>query len=283
VTRNVPAALQTDLDSGVVPLATCVKLTLTDTTVIGFTDWPEDLLVSAVTYKSIGGYTPSSVKSTSELNVDNVEIVGYFEANGVTLADVRAGILDGATFEKFKVNPRDTSKGVINLRYGTLGRASSGDLEYSFEGRGLFQRLQQPVGKVVTSTCRAELFDTQCGVNPATFTVTSTITGVTSRAKFQDTTRTEADDWFNNGVITFTSGNNNGISREVKDYTLSSGEVETFLPFPYDVAASDGYSMVAGCDKSKSTCISKFSNITRRRAEDFVPGSDKANEVPKVR
>ena len=283
MTRTVPAGLQTALDSGVVALATCVKITTKDSTVYGFTDWQTDLVVDAVTYQSIGGYTASSVKSSSEMNVDNVDLVGYFDANGLTVADIRSGARDDAAIEKFKVNPRSISDGIIKLRAGTLGRGSTGDLDYSLEVRGLFQRLQQPIGKVVTPVCRAELFDAECGVNPASYTFSSTITGVTSRAKFQDTTRTEADDYFNNGVIEFTSGNNNGYSREVKDYTLSSGEIETFLPFPYDVAATDAYTIKAGCDKSLATCRDTFSNVVNRRAEDFVPGLDKANESPKVK
>lgn len=283
MTRTVPAGLQTALDTGVIALATCVKITAKDSTVYAFTDWPEDLIVSAVTYKTIGGYTASSIKSSAEMNVDNLDIVGYFDANGITIEDIRTGALDNAAVEKFKVNPRSISDGIIKLRAGTLGRETTGDVDYQLEFRGIFDKLQQSIGKVLTTVCRAELFDTQCGVNPASFTVTSTITGVTSRAKFQDTTRTEADDYFNNGVITFTSGSNNGYSREVRDYTLSTGEIETYLPFPYDVTATDAYSMKAGCDKSLADCRDKFSNVVNRRAEDFVPGLDKANESPKVR
>jgi len=353
MSRTIPAGIQTDLDAGVVALSTCVKITAVDGTVFAFTDYHDDLVVSTVTYTAIGGYTPSAVASSAELNVDNVDLVGYFEANGITLTKIRAGYLEGAAIEKFKVNPRKVSDGIIKVRKGTIGRQGAGDLNYSLEVRGLFQGLQQPIGKVLSATCRAELGDTECkvpivlstwsastavsagqdydagigdyvipsssspymykcitagtthtaeptwnttlggittetgGVQWETLQKTATtmiaLAPITSRAKFATGLTSFPDDWFNGGVITFTAGDNAGLSREVKSFTQSQGTIETFIPFPFDVAVIDGFSIVAGCDKSLATCRDTFNNVYNRRAEDYVPGVDRANQTPKVK
>lgn len=352
--KTIPPAIQADLDVGTIALASCVKITTTGGTVLGFTDWQTDLVVSAVTYQAIGGYTAQAMASSAEMNVDNVDLVGYFAANGITLEDVRTGVLDNAAVESFKVNPRSISDGIIKLRAGNIGRVRTGDNEYTLEVRGLFQRLQQTQGKVLTARCRAYLFDAECQVpaDPADWTastavtantagdagsgswvspttpngyiyrctlggttndtegeptwnttpggstveadgvewetvrantVTGTLTGATSRGVFQDSSRTEPDDFFAHGTLSITSGENAGESREVQAYTLSTGEFSTFLPFPFDVAGTEAYTVTAGCAKRLADCRDKFDNIHNRRAEDYVPGVDKANEVPKAR
>jgi len=179
--KTIPAAMQTDLDAGVIPLASCIKITTQGGTVLGLTDWQVDLLVSGTTYQAIGGYTRQSVATTSELNVDNMDLLGYFDANGITLADVRAGAIDNAAFEVFKVNPRSISDGIIKQRAGTIGRIPTGDNSYTLEARGLAQLLQQVVGEVISPRCRASPYDARCKVreDPADWTASLAATAAT--------------------------------------------------------------------------------------------------------
>jgi len=357
MSRNVPAAIQAALDSGAMALATCVKITTTGGTVYGFTDWQVDLVVDLVTYKSIGGYTAQAIRTTSEMNVDNVDLIGYFVDSGITLDAVRNGFLDNAAVEKFKVNPRSLPDGIIKLRAGTLGRQQAGDNDFNFEIRGLFQRLQQTVGKVLTPRCRAELFDAECKVPeyPPDWSASTAVTAVdaydagvgsfvrptagfnyfyrctiggttndtegeptwnttpggttveadgvewetvlawhlkgaiatspiTSRAIFASgSLSVQPDGFWEHGVVTFTSGLNAGVSREVKSFTATGNILEFFLPFPYDVSVFDFFDITAGCLKDLPTCRDTYRNTYNRRAEDYVPGLDKANEVPKVK
>jgi uncharacterized phage protein (TIGR02218 family) len=97
------------------------------------------------------------------------------------------------------------------------------------------------------------------------------VTSVSSNRIFADTSRSEADDWFNFGKLTWTSGANNGREMEVKDFVNATGQIELWAPMFSDVEVGDGYSMFAGCDKDKATCKTKFSNIVNFRGEPFVP------------
>ncbi len=105
-------------------------------------------------------------------------------------------------------------------------------------------------------------------------TLTGTLTGVTDNSNFADTSRTEADDFWTFGLLTFTSGNNIGIALEIKDYVLSTGAFELYTAMPFIVQVGDTYEVTAGCDKKVATCIAKFNNVNNFRGEPFVPGQD---------
>jgi hypothetical protein len=79
-------------------------------------------------------------------------------------------------------------------------------------------------------------------------------------------------EYFQNGLVTWTSGLNAGLSMEVKLYNI--GFVELFQPMPYAIALSDAYSIKAGCDKQLQTCISRFNNVINFRGEPHLPGND---------
>lgn len=79
-------------------------------------------------------------------------------------------------------------------------------------------------------------------------------------------------EYFQNGLVTWTSGLNAGLSTEVKLYNI--GYVELFQPTAYAIALSDAYTIVAGCDKQLQTCISRFNNVVNNRSEPHIPGND---------
>lgn len=106
-------------------------------------------------------------------------------------------------------------------------------------------------------------------------TVEGTVTSVLSRASFYDSSRNEAADFFRGGKVTFTSGLNDGLSMEVKEYPGGSpnGLVVLHLEFPYDIAPGDAYTMTAGCAFDKAAC-KVHRNIYNMRAEPDLPGTD---------
>ena len=85
--------------------------------------------------------------------------------------------------------------------------------------------------------------------------------------------------YFDFGLMTFTGGANNGISREVLSYV--PGQITLELPFPYAVMVGDTYMMTVGCDKSFTTCQTKFMNPLNFRGEPYLPGLDLIVQVGK--
>jgi hypothetical protein len=86
-----------------------------------------------------------------------------------------------------------------------------------------------------------------------------------------------ATGYFDFGKITFTSGLNNGLSREIKAYLPT--QITLYLPLPYVAAIGDTYTIVAGCDKSFATCRDRFNNVVNFRGEPYVSGVDKMVQV----
>lgn len=79
--------------------------------------------------------------------------------------------------------------------------------------------------------------------------------------------------YFTYGLITFTSGLNNGLAMEVQSYV--PGTISLRLSLPYSIAVGDTYSMIAGCGKRFSEdCTAKFNNAVNFRGEPFLPGID---------
>lgn len=102
-------------------------------------------------------------------------------------------------------------------------------------------------------------------------TVTGSLTSVISKRVFLDTARTEATGFFDQGILTWLTGQNAGASMEVKHWDLTSKQLELVLPMNYPVAASDTYSMHRGCDKTIATCQTIFLNQFNFRGEPHVP------------
>jgi uncharacterized phage protein (TIGR02218 family) len=46
------------------------------------------------------------------------------------------------------------------------------------------------------------------------------------------------------------------------------------------IAAGDAFSIIAGCDKSPSTCQTKFANILNFRGFPHMPGNDRVIAYP---
>lgn len=115
--------------------------------------------------------------------------------------------------------------------------------------------------------------DGGCAVNPLSYTYSGTVaTNINTTTNNDITTNlTQADDFFSLGIITFTSGANNGVSRTIRRYLNTSGEIQFVNPPPSTIMTGDTFSVRAGCDKSQATCAGRFANIAHFRGFPYVP------------
>lgn len=284
--KQITTDLATHIAGEVTTLATCWKLTRRDSTILGFTDHDCDIVFDTLTYKAATGFSPSAVANSASLQVDNLDVEGMLASESITESDILAGVYDFAEIEIFQINYADTTQGILKMRKGWLGEVSLTRQHFVAEVRGLTQLLSQDIGEYFSPSCRAALGDTRCKIDMAAHTVTGTVTSVVSRSSFIDGTRAEASALFTGGKITFTSGANNGLSMEVKEYIYRSGTggILTFaLPMPYSIANGDAYSLQKGCDKTIATCHTRFANVVNFRGEPHVPGLDRMLETAGTR
>lgn len=279
--RSDGATIESHTAGEVTTTATCWKVTLRDNTVLGFTDHDQPLTFGGVTYQASTGYTASAIESKVGLEPDNLELLGVVDGVSVVSSELRAGRWDYAQVEIFLVNWADPTAGQVILRKGRLGEVTQGAARFQAELFGLSKQLQQRFGRLYTPSCDADLGDARCKIVLATFgrgTVAGTLTAVSSRRVFTDTSLTDAAGWFTGGTVIFTSGANVNIRREVKDF--SSGGVITLQEgFPYLPVVGDAHIIQAGCDKSAATCQSKFNNFVNFRGFPTLPGIDKMRKL----
>jgi len=271
--KTIAADLLQHYKSGSTTLALAWIVTRPDGQVLGFTDHDQAIEVEGVTCGPSSAFGASAVSLRSELNTDNLDIVGLIESDGITVADIEAGKWDGSTVGLYRINWDSPSDGVETVLTGEIGAVQVRAGQYVAEVRGLMAKLQSNIGRVVVPTCNASLGDARCGVDLEALRVSSTVTAVTSRRAFAASTLSSGGVDYSGGELTFTAGANSGRSVEIRQHT-GGGAVELFLPMPYDVQIGDTLTAVPGCDKIKATCIARYDNVLNFRGFSFVPGQD---------
>ena len=86
--------------------------------------------------------------------------------------------------------------------------------------------------------------------------------------------------WFAEGILTFTSGANAGLSQKVKSYD-ALGNFVLSLPMYSNLTVGDAFSVVAGCRKRLAEdCFAKFDNVLNFQGEPHLPGIDNLTAPP---
>ncbi len=271
--RSASSNMAAHLAGEVTSLAVCWKLTLTDSSVLGFTDHTSDLTISSQLYKAATGFSPTSIETKDKFSVDNLDVAGILDAAAITEADIMAGKYDFAEIEIFMVNVTDLSQGIITHRRGWLGEVTLKNGQFIAEVRGLAQKLSQNIVELYSPTCRAIFGDNRCKANPASYTVGGAVNTITSRQVFISNSMTQGAGYFSGGEIQFLTGANAGRRMEIKEF--ANKQFTLVLPLPNNIAVGDTFNAIAGCDKTIGTCAGKFGNAVNFRGEPYVPGMDK--------
>lgn len=271
---TIPAPLLAHYAQGSTTLAQALKITRTDGQVFAFTSAVADVLLGGVLHQAGPGLNISEIVTSAGLAVDNLELNTLDDGSTFSRADVLGGRWRNAAFVISEYNYNAPADGVNTQLTGTLGEVYLRRGMVTAELRGLQQWLQQPIGNVSSKTCRARLGDSLCTVNLATYTVTGALTSVASNQVFTDSSRAEAADYFAEGILTFTSGANLGLSQKVKAHA-TGGVLTMSLPLFANVLVGDTYSLVAGCRKRLAEdCATKFANVLNFQGEPHLPGLD---------
>lgn len=276
--KNLPAALAAHIATRNTTLAVAIRITRTDGEVFAFTSHDIDDTISSVLYSSSPGLSVSDIVIAANAAVGNLELTTLHDGTVFTTAAVLGGVWRNAAFTIFRYNWASISDGIDTLLSGTIGEVELKKDMVVAELRDLRQYLQQPVGSVSSKTCRYRLGSTDkndgglCMKDLTAFTVTGTLTGVTSNQVFRDSSRAEAADYFAEGEITFTSGANDGISAKIKSYD-ADGTFTLSLPLLATVAIGNTYSAIAGCRKRlEEDCRDKFDNVLNFGGEPHRKG-----------
>jgi uncharacterized phage protein (TIGR02218 family) len=226
--------------------------------------------VDSLAYQARSGYTRSAIHTIANLAVDNLDIESAIDSETLSAADLRAGVWDGATVEIFLVNWSNLANGKIILKRGTIGEVELKDMMFRAELRGLSQALSQQIVELYTPDCRADLGDARCKVNLTALTVTGAVTAVTDRRSFADSARGESVNYWNGGLLTWTSGANVAARWRLKP-SPAAGRSRCSYPCPALWRSVIIIVCVPGCDKKFSPARDKYNNVKNFRGEPNVP------------
>lgn len=204
-------------------------------------------LISGATYRLVRGLEVDTAEVTlSPMNGENINGVDFIRA-------AKDGVFDRAIVSRdrlFMPTWGDTSLGTINLFLGEFGeiKTSMNKVVTSLKSMPYLLNVMMPRRQYAAS-CPFTFGDSKCGINRALHTYSSSaLAGSTTKSIRCGLT--QSYNYFNLGVLTFTSGKNAGLSRSVKQWsaqnaTLTSG-------FPYAPEAGDTFTISRGCSKAIS-------------------------------
>lgn len=259
----------------------CWKVTRTDGLIQGFTEHDRDLSFGGDTYLARAGFTSSQLSQKLGLSVDNLDIQGGINADTISEDDLASGLYDNAEVEIWWVNWQNTDQRIMQSK-GNFGEVVRGRTGFEVEFRSLAQKLQQKRGRIYTkyddgSTTRQNLS------NPL-YTGTGAVTSITGRRLSVSGLSAYSTRWFDSGLLTFTSGANNGAQYEVKTFVSNSlgDTVELWFVPANPVLVSDTFTIVVTTAGDLDTYIEKFGNATDFRGFPYMPGNDALTRYPIV-
>lgn len=276
--RQLPAALQAHLDSGVTTLSWCWRLTTKDGLDQGFTDHDRDIMFDGTVFEAAAGFEASEIRDKVGLSVDDLEVTSALSSERLDERDLLAGRYDDAAVEIFRVNWQEPAQRVL-VRKGSLGEVKRTGASFTAEIRGLSHYMQQTKGRLFQYQCDADVGDARCKVDAGdgAFHGNGLIVEVMSARRFVVSgLEGFARGWFTRGLLRFTSGAAEGQAIEVKSHDAAQGGaiIELWQAAREPVMPGQSLEVTAGCDKHVSTCAGKFSNAVNFRGFPHMPGND---------
>lgn len=267
-------------------------ITRVDGTVFAFTSLDRPLYFRGVEHSPCASLSATATEQSTTIGQNgNMELLGIISNVGISEQELYNGLFDHAQFEIWMVPWLNTTgQTPFRLMAGTTGTMTHGVDGFKFEVlTGSANLRQRGLMEVFTASCRygfGSTLDSRCPVDLAAITVTGSATTTAvpaasnsaTRRVLIDSSRAEADGFFDLGILTFTSGDNAGASSEIKRF--EDGVFILWSPLLYAIEVGDTYSATPGCNKSPEDHMRFNADMIDYGGFPDVPGSDSINQFP---
>lgn len=284
--REIPSALQSNLDNPVQYTTRCVRFRLKDGTVLGFAMWDTDVTYDhgdgygPTIYSSSQGIDPSTIAADVNYSVANAEgrILTKTTLTGLTIEMVEAGALDDGEWDCFVLDWRDPATGsALLLDAGDLGEVRTEDglviipelLSYAMRLRQLIGHVWQRPGRCIFGSPADS--QTGCGVNAEVLWEAGEVQSVGAES---DRTFTGDITAYYPGRLEFTSGLN--VGRRYAVESISGMGITLAETTPYPIESGDTYQHRPDCTKLKDGALGcdSYSNWPNFKGEWTIPVGD---------
>lgn len=280
--RALSGGLLDHLNSGSTTLSACFRIDRRDGATIAFTNADVEIVHEGILYKPVRSASRSAVESSSDMRINNIELIGVVDVDEITENDIRGGLYDGAAVKYFLINYEDTTQGVIHMLVGTIGRIVLRDGLWVAEMRSLMQFLQKRLLRTYGPSCDADLGDARCGFDLNSVINSGSVTSiVTPRNSYTTSLGAISVTTFRFGKIIWKTGLNAGLQSQV--FSVSGSTISIIFDTVKDIQVGDTFDMFPGCDKTPVTCQGTYGNIVRFRGFPFIPHPDIALRYPDAR
>ncbi|MCT4635192.1 MAG: DUF2163 domain-containing protein [Rickettsiales bacterium] len=250
-------------------MVTCLRMQMSEGKLLCFTDSDMDVIYKNERYRSGSYFTPNTVVSSNELSEDNFSISGIIDGDLITKKSITAGNFSNSYIELFVI--KNDKKNI--LKTGWIGDISYNDNKFTASINSLSSKTNNLIGKCYSPNCRAEFADQYCKLNKDNYSFSGEVTALIDRYSFIDSSRNEPNDYFSQGVLEFTSGENKGKKYNVSSFQEHQISIDSVIS--QKIQIGDKYIIIAGCNKSLHECIYKFSNAINFRGEPYIPSRHK--------
>lgn len=280
--KSLPAGLITLTESitDAITLSVALKFTIGNGTVYRINDSGKDLTINSEVYNYLPGYSHSNISTSLNSQIDNFDVtMPYINSNFKQLTMM--GALKNAPVEIYIADWTTPTTYRLEKKM-KVGEYTCEDRQLSLTLIGIKSNLDTKVGFRCTKTCQVDLGSSDCTINLAGFTTTGSVTSITSNRQFADSgLGSFVDNYFQYGLLTWTSGNNNGWSFVVKQSASVAKSFVLYKDTFFNITIGDDYSVYAGCNKSKVHCEDKFNNLINFRdgGGNLLPNPDKLLKI----
>ncbi|MDO5686753.1 MAG: DUF2163 domain-containing protein [Neisseria sp.] len=263
-------------------MADLITITLKTGESLRYTDADAPVYWQGKTFEAHGAIVArGAVRVTTGLEVDSNDLTVAADAShrlqGLPFVEAAVGgALDGALVLIERAFFADWTKpptGTVVVFSGRVSDVSGSRHSVKITVKSDIELLNTKMPRnLYQPSCLRTVYDEGCGANKAAFTVAGSVTENNGTGTWLKSGLSQKSGWFDQGVLTFLSGKNIGLTRTVKAY--ANGQFWFALKLPYPPAVGDTFRVYPGCDKRQATCGGKFNNIVHFRGYPYIPAAE---------
>lgn len=278
--RRLPEALAAHVATGETTLCRAWRVTCRDGFRLGFTEHDQTLTFDGTQFEPGSGFAATEASVASGLAAPGAKVRGGFSSVAITEVDLAAGRYDGARVELFLVNWQAAEEQHALISVQEIGEVSRAGPGFLAELRSFAHRLQQPEGRIYNRRCDVDLGDGRCRVDMGV--ANRRLNGFVAEVLSADRLTVSGlpaltEGHFRLGHLRFDEGLLSGKRLAIEESGATVGGMVTlrlWLPLETRPSPGDAVTLTVGCDKSFSTCRTKFGNVLNFRGFPHMPGSD---------
>lgn len=262
-------------------LAEIYYITLRDGTILKYTSHDVNITWDGNTYTPLP-IKRSNIKYHSNLEIDSVTLnIGIV---GVTVGGasytipqiINRGFFRKATVEIYLVDWPTPTTSIFLFKGFTTGTFSYNQGILTLECNGELDKLNALFPKILyTELCQHEHFRSgtfACNLSNVSYKVSGVVSSTNGTYVIGSSSflfSAHAEGYWLQGEVVWTSGDNTGISSSIKAHI--DGFISVRAALPSTIQVGDGFDVYPGCDRTGTTCETKFNNYTNFFGFEDIP------------